>query len=121
MEEFKFDYDRENDDLFLYSGKNKSKASIEIGNIILDFDKNRKLSGIEIMNATRFLNSLITEERISITKDLLSNLVACRVDSRSQDNLLLIRIVLLMKHKKIPLNLSIPQITKPSPAVSHTN
>ena len=89
MEEFKFDYDRENDDLFLYSGNNKSKASIEIGSIILDFDKNRKLSGIEIMNATRFLNSLITEEKISITKDLLSNLVACRVDSRSQDNLLL--------------------------------
>jgi len=119
MQEFKFDYDKENDDLFLYSTKTKTTASVEIGDVVLDFDKNKGLSGIEIMNATKFLNSLISDDRILIDKDTLANLIACRVASKVQNNFLFIKLLLLIKHKqKIPVNLSVPRISKSSPALS---
>lgn len=119
MQEFKSDYDKENDDLFLYNPKSKSRASIEIGDIILDFDKNKTLSAIEIMNATKFIKSFLIDDKITIDKESLANLITCRVDTKVQDNLLLVKIVLLMKfNKQIPLVLSIPRITRSSPALS---
>ena len=121
MQEFKFDYDKENDDLFLYSPKTKSSASVEIGNIVLDFNKNKGLSGIEIMNVTRFLRSLISDDNMLIDKDSLANIVACKVESKVHDNFLFIKLLLLMKHEqKIPVNLSVPRITKSSPALSYS-
>ena len=54
MEKFNIDYDNESDDLFLYA-KEKSKGSVEIGDLILDFDRGGKLVGIEMLNATNFL------------------------------------------------------------------
>tara|TARA_Y100000310_G_C20151489_1_gene564946 strand:+ start:120 stop:278 length:159 start_codon:yes stop_codon:yes gene_type:complete len=42
MSEFNVDYDKDGDDLFLY-GKEKSKGSIEIGNLVLDYSKEGKL------------------------------------------------------------------------------
>jgi len=37
MEDFKFDYDSENDDLFIYLPKVKSAGAVEMGNFIFDF------------------------------------------------------------------------------------
>lgn len=50
------DYDEENDDLFLRKGREKYEASIEIGDFIVDFSKNDRIVGIEIMNASKNLN-----------------------------------------------------------------
>jgi uncharacterized protein YuzE len=117
MQEFKFDYDEENNDLFIYSGKKKSAASVEIGDIIFDFDKERGLSGIEIMNAPGYLSALISG--IKVSKSALANLLSCKVESKIMNNLLLVKIILVMKEKEqIPVNLTIPRITNPSPAVA---
>jgi len=119
MQEFKFDYDKENDDLFLYSPKTKSTASVEIGDIVLDFNKNKGLSAIEIMNATKFLRLAVSDDTITINKDTLDNIVSCKVDAKADNNFLFIKLLLLMKYKqKIPINLPVPRITKSSPALS---
>ncbi|MBU2637908.1 MAG: DUF2283 domain-containing protein, partial [Nanoarchaeota archaeon] len=50
MQKFNFDYDSGNDDLFLYNPQSKSKASIEMGDFILDYNNRKELVGIEIVN-----------------------------------------------------------------------
>ena len=117
MKKFEFDYDKENDDLFIFNKKVKSTASIEIDDLVLDFDRTKGLVGIEIMNATRFLKNLVTDYRIS--KKALSGMLSCKVESNTLNNMLFVKMILLMKEEqKIPINLSVPRITKPSPAMT---
>ncbi len=119
MQRFEFDYDYENDDLFLYDKDCKSSGSVEIGDVVLDFDKRKGLVGIEITDATSFIRLLIPQNQFRITKKALSNLSACKVESRTRDNFLFIKIILLMsKNLEIPVNLSIPRIGRSSPALS---
>lgn len=118
MRRFEFDYDYENDDLFIYDKECKSSGSIEIGDVVLDFHKTKGLVGIEIAEATKFIGSLVSRKQFRISKKALSKLFACKVDSVAKDNFLLIRIMLLMSRDvEIPVNLSIPMINNPSPAI----
>lgn len=118
MREFKFDYDYENDDLFLYNKNCKSSASVEIGDMVLDFDKRKGLVGIEIMKASHFLKALISEN-VRMSKKSLSNMFSCKVDAMVQDNFLFIKMILFMDQGlEVPVNLSVPRITNSSPALS---
>lgn len=118
MRNFKSDYDKENDDLFLYSEESKSSASIEIGDIVLDFDKNKGLVGMEIMGATNLIKSFIAE-KMDINKTILSNIISCKVETISSGNFFIIKMVLLIKEDmKVPLNISIPRITTHSPSIT---
>ena len=117
MQEFKFDYDEENNDLFIYNDKKKSAASVEIGDIVFDFDSSKRFSGIEIMNATRYLSELISGFKVS--KLALAGILSCRVESKVLNNLLIVKIVLVTKEKlTIPVTLTVPRITAPSPALA---
>ncbi len=62
MKEFKFDYDSENDDLFIYSGKSKSKGSVELGDIIFDSDSDGNIVAIQIMNAVKFIKEIVGDK-----------------------------------------------------------
>ena len=42
--------------MFLYDKKGGYNASVEISDFVLDFDKEKRLVGIEIMNATNSIN-----------------------------------------------------------------
>lgn len=42
MRSVKFDYDKDNDDLFLFDTKSKSKGSVEFGDLILDWRFNTR-------------------------------------------------------------------------------
>jgi len=117
MKKFEFDYDKENDDLFLYDKKFKSSASVEIDDLVVDFNRTKGMVGIEIMNATRFLGNLVTGYKI--TKKNLSGLMACEIDAKVVNNLLFLKMVLVFtEDRKIPINLSVPRITKSSPALA---
>lgn len=50
----KIDYDRENDSLFLYTGS-KAHDSLEVGNYIVDFDSENRISAVEILEASQML------------------------------------------------------------------
>ncbi|MBD3361480.1 DUF2283 domain-containing protein [Candidatus Woesearchaeota archaeon] len=54
MKKFNFSYDKENDDLFLYNHNSKSAGSVEVGDIILDFNNKKELVGIQINKASEF-------------------------------------------------------------------
>ncbi len=58
-----FDYDPEQDNLFLFNPKSKSNASIELNDIVSDFNSKKQLTAIEITNATKILKSLIKEKK----------------------------------------------------------
>ena len=61
MEQFKFDYDKDNDSLFVYSGKNKSEGAVEVGDFVFDFDKSGNLVAIEIFNASEIFKEILTK------------------------------------------------------------
>ncbi len=117
MQEFKFDYDMENDDLFVYNGKKKSKGSVEFGKLVLDFDSNKKLAAIEIMDATEFLKPLV--RKFKMDKNALANIISCKVQTSVQNNFLFIRMFILTKISKEQLEfpVMIPRITAKSPSM----
>jgi len=57
MGETFFDYDPENDSLFIYK-KTKIKGSVEVGDIIVDISTDGKIKGIEMLNASEILKNL---------------------------------------------------------------
>jgi len=69
MEKFNFDYDSENDDLFVYLERKKSSGAIELGNFVLDFDKTGNLVAMHILNVsevfTKILSKMIKSEKIN--------------------------------------------------------
>ena len=64
-------YDNEENILSLSKGK-KVKASIDIGDFIIDIDHNGFITGIEILNASQNLN--ITEEQLQNLKEASMNI-----------------------------------------------
>ena len=61
MKEFKFSYDKEHDDLFIYLPNKKSKGAVEIGNFVLDFDDKEKLIAIQIFEASKVLSKILSK------------------------------------------------------------
>lgn len=119
MAKFNIDYDREGDDLFLY-GEGKSRGSIEMGDLILDFDKEGRLAGIEMLNAVRFLkNSVANGSEKIISKDFLSALTECRVETNRQNNFLFIKIILAGKNAEVACPINAPLIERQSPALAY--
>lgn len=58
--ETQFNYDKENDTLFIYK-KEAVKGSIDVGNYIVDFTHEGNVAGLEIMNASEVLKNLGVE------------------------------------------------------------
>ncbi len=89
-------YDIEEDILFLTKGK-KVKASIDIGDFIIDIDHQGSVSGMEILNASQNLN---------IPETLLNSLekASMKVTYKSDH----IIITLLLQSKEKQKDVSIP-------------
>ncbi len=117
MHKFNFSYDKENDDLFLFKPRSKSKGSIELGGLILDYNNKKELVGIQIIGASGMIRS-ITTKRCSEIKDILNHLERCKVESVIKNNLIILRISLISKSKEISPVFSIPSITNPRPALA---
>tara|TARA_Y100000310_G_C20701281_1_gene830133 strand:+ start:5962 stop:6300 length:339 start_codon:yes stop_codon:yes gene_type:complete len=111
MKKYNFSYDQENDDLFLFDPKSKSKGSIEFGDLILDFNSKKELVGIQMMNASKFLKDILDEDVD------LRGLEECKVEVKVKNNLLLIKIGLFTKLKALNPVLTVPNIKERSPAL----
>lgn len=119
MQKFKFSYDKENDDLFLFSSKSKSKGSVELGDLVFDFNAKKELVGIQIIKASKMIKDLVEEESTITIVELLNNLTDCKVDIMTKNNLLLIKVCLVSKTKEIYPILSVPNIKETSPALAY--
>jgi len=118
MQKFNFSYDKDNDDLFLANPKSKSKGSIEIGDIIFDYNNKKEFVGIQIIHASNLIRD-ITEENIQTIKQVLNGLKDCKVEAKVKRNLIIVKIVLISKLKEISPVISIPSIRESSPALAY--
>lgn len=118
MKKFNFDYDKENDSLFLFNPKTKSNSSIEIDNLIIDYNNKKQVSAIELLNASNFFNNLNKE--IKITKKLLNNIKDCKIEIKNNSNFFILKFLITFNSKKqICTPLVIPTIKKTSPALAY--
>jgi uncharacterized protein YuzE len=119
LKKFKIDYDVENDSLFMYRGK--SRGSIELGNILFDFDAKNELAGVEILNASSMLQALNVAKDVKISKRLLQKIANCSIDIRSQNGLLVLKIYIVLENKEqIIAPIQIPTIVEHSPLAAET-
>ncbi len=112
-----FNYDAENDILFIYHAKKKSNGSIEYGrNIHISFSKN-EVSGLEIMDASATLSAISNME---ITKDSLNALKACELFTRRAKGLLFVHFNCAFVAKLKPLEnyLTLQDINYNSPILA---
>ncbi len=95
--EYAYDYDEENDILAVYNSPRKVKESLEVSeNIVVDLDKDDKINGIEIMDASEFFGSFNQE----INKKFLSELDFVKIEPRSFRNQWILLVILQSKGKQ---------------------
>ncbi len=116
---FAVDYDSENDSLFLYNPKSKSKGAIEFGDIILDFNNKKELVAIEILNASRWLADTLDEDESQAKATLEQLKKTGRISSSRVGSWLKIRFILFWNEKEITDVLSVPAVHTTSPALVH--
>lgn len=119
MSEFKFDYDCKYDTLFFYCEDKKTKSSAELGDLILDFDSNKNLVAIEILNATEFINKF-TPDNTKITKTNLSELEDYKIKMTKMHNQMFIKIVIRPKNEnEVIATIAVPRIEHSSPILAY--
>ncbi len=121
IQNFKFDYDDENDSFFLYDPRSKSKGSIELDDVIIDFNNKKEIVGIEILNTVDFFANM-NEKELKISKETLKNLKACKVDIITKSNFFVIKLVLLFENdQKLATTTLIPTIRESNPALAEVS
>ncbi len=118
MRTFLYDYDSESDSLFLYDPKSKSKSSIEIDDLVIDFNVRKEVSGIELLNASTFFKSIKIKNNF-ISKEILKTITSSKVKITSKENFIVLVFMLEFKSKDIfEAPIYIPQIHESSPAIA---
>lgn len=115
IRKFDFDYDFDNDSLFLYDSKSRSKASIEIDDFIVDFNSNKEICAIELLNATKFFKDI---DDFDIDKNMLKGLRDCKVDLIPKGNFVVVKLILAFETKTITTPVLIPMLNKKSYALA---
>lgn len=67
---FLFDYDGENDSLYIYKKGVKVKGSLDLGNIILDISTDEKVVGLEILDASKVMKNLAVKSPQSFLENI---------------------------------------------------
>lgn len=116
MGNINFSYDATTDDLFIYDQRSRSKGSVEIGNIILDFSAKKEIVAIQLLSASKLINDMVSDAHFNM-KQFLSDLTDCNLDIKTDNNLTTIKLYLTTGSKEITPILSMPIITQSSPAV----
>lgn len=114
---FKFDYDYENDSLFLYNPKTKAKGSIEIDDLIVDFDNKRQVCSLEMLGASKYFHDLGIERKV--TKETLKDMLKAEIEATMKQNFILIKFKIYFKHEEpISSPIVVPTLSRPSPALA---
>ena len=113
MQKFNFDYDLENDDLFIYLEGKKSSGAIELGNFVLDFDNKGDLVAIQIINASEVFKKILSK----VTE--INNLKRVEADIINFRNMEAIKFRVLTDSEEETTNILIPNIKEKSPVLTH--
>jgi len=119
MQKFQFDYDTDNDDLFVYRKDSKSAGAVELGPVVLDFGKGGDIVAIEIMDAAEFLASS-TKPGPKDMREVLRKLTNCEVDIRAwRNSILMIKMTLFAENEPAAVwNFSVPKLQEKSPVTA---
>lgn len=92
------DYDFDNDIFFISDGE-KVKASLDIGDFILDVNHNNLICGIEIMDAS---------ENLGIDKEILKNIKSMKMSVTYKTNHVYVLLMIAFKKDGKEVNVPIP-------------
>jgi len=92
------DYDADNDIFFISDGE-KVKASLDIGDFVLDVSRNNFICGIEIMDAS---------ENLGINKNILKNIKNIKMSVTYKTNHVYVLLMMAFKAKGKEVNIPIP-------------
>jgi len=92
------DYDFDNDILFISDGE-KVKASLDIGDFVLDVSHNNFICGVEIMDAS---------ENLGISKEILKNVKSMKMSVTYKTNHVYILLMIIFKEGDKEVNIPIP-------------
>ena len=119
MKTFNFSYDRANDDLFLHSSLSKSAGSIEMGDLIVDYNSEKELVGIQLLHASTLLQELAGKTAKSI-QTVLSTLKRCPFSIKKTNGLLFVKVCFESDTGELHSVFSLPNLQEMSPAVTCT-
>lgn len=85
------DYDEENDDLFISRSRGNYEGSVEIGDFIVDFSKDDKITGIEIMNASK---------NLSVSKSLLAKIKSASMGVSERNHAMVVSALLVLENNR---------------------
>ena len=92
------DYDSEND-IFSISNGEKVKASLDIGDFILDVSQDNLVCGIEIMDAS---------ENLGVSKEVLGNIQNMKMSVKYKTNHVYVLLMIVFKKEGKEVNIPIP-------------
>lgn len=92
------DYDIDNDILFISDGE-KVKASLDIGDFVLDVSHSNLICGIEVMEAS---------ENLGISKDILKSIKSMKMSVTYKTNHVYVLLMFFFKKEDKEANISIP-------------
>jgi uncharacterized protein YuzE len=92
------DYDSANDIFFISDGE-KVKASLDIGDFVLDVNHRNLISGIEIMDAS---------ENLGINKDVLKNIKNMKMSITYKTNNVYVLLMISFNKNNKDVNVQIP-------------
>jgi uncharacterized protein YuzE len=92
------DYDSENDIFYISNGENV-KASIDIGDFVLDVSHDNLICGLEIMDAS---------ENLGVNKDILKNIKSMKMSVTYKTNHVYVLLVINFKKGDKEVNIPIP-------------
>jgi uncharacterized protein YuzE len=92
------DYDPDNDIFFISDGE-KVKASLDIGDFVLDVNTNNFICGIEVMNAS---------ENLGISKEVLNNIKSMKMSVTYKTNHVYVLLMISFKKGDKEVNMPIP-------------
>lgn len=111
MEKFNFDYDSENDDLFIYLEGKKSSGAVELGNFILDFDYKYNLVAMQILNVSEVLSKILPKIiEVSKIKEIKMEIINLR-------NMDAVKFNISDNNTEENANIFIPHIREKSPVL----
>ncbi|MDD2678975.1 MAG: DUF2283 domain-containing protein [Candidatus Nanoarchaeia archaeon] len=117
LEEFDFDYDKENDSLFIFKPNVSSKSSIELGNFVYDYDGKGQIVGIEILSAKETISDTLNHD---VSSKFLENIKDIKVSFKPVKNLMMIKIFISFNPKilkdEIISSVQVPNLRNQSPA-----
>ena len=104
---FKISYDKLSDDLYIYLENEKSQASVEIAEVVLDINSKGKLVAVEIQSASKWLSSITNKK---VYKKDLENISKAEVEVTKIKNNLIIKVIINANQKTLVSPVIIPKL-----------